>query len=48
VSIFEHGIFGNQYTTCGVAIALLLGCFVVYTPGLQVIAFVLGTATNEA
>jgi len=37
VSIFEHGIFGNHYTTYGVAIALCLGCFVVYTPGLQTI-----------
>jgi sodium/potassium-transporting ATPase subunit alpha len=35
VSIFEHGIFSNTYTNYSVVIALLLGCFVTYTPGLQ-------------
>lgn len=36
VSIFEHGILGNKHTTAGVCIAIALGCFVVYTPGIQV------------
>jgi hypothetical protein len=35
VSIFEHGIFTNSYINIGVIIAILLGCFVTYTPGLQ-------------
>ena len=35
VSIFQHGIFTNQMTNFGVILAILLGCFVVYTPGLQ-------------
>jgi len=35
VSIFEHGIFNNKVTNYGVVVALLLGCFVTYTPGLQ-------------
>jgi hypothetical protein len=35
VSIFEHGIFSNNYTNLGVVVALLLGCFVTYCPGLQ-------------
>lgn len=35
VSIFSHGIFSNQITNLGVVVALLLGCFVTYTPGLQ-------------
>ena len=33
VSIFQHGIFSNRVTNFGVIIALLLGCFVTYTPG---------------
>jgi hypothetical protein len=37
VSIFEHGIFTNSITNYGVVIALLLGCFLTYTPGLQTI-----------
>ena len=35
VSIFDHGVFSNTLTNYGVVIALLLGIFVVYTPGLQ-------------
>jgi len=35
VSIFEHGVFNNTVTNYGVVVALLLGCFVTYTPGLQ-------------
>ena len=35
VSIFQHGIFSNRITNFGVVIALLLGCFVTYLPGLQ-------------
>ena len=35
VSIFEHGIFGNRVTNAGVVIALLLGSFITYCPGLQ-------------
>ena len=37
VSIFQHGIFTNRITNIGVVIALCLGCFVTYLPGLQVI-----------
>lgn len=33
VSIFQHGVFSNRVTNFGVIIALLLGCFVTYTPG---------------
>lgn len=35
VSIFEHGVFTNMYTNFAVLIAVGLGCFVTYTPGLQ-------------
>ena len=35
VSIFEHGVFTNSITNIGVIAAICLGCFVVYTPGLQ-------------
>ena len=35
VSIFTHGVFSNSTTNFGVVVALLLGCFVAYTPGLQ-------------
>lgn len=35
VSIFEHGVFTNNITNIGVVVAIALGCFVVYTPGLQ-------------
>jgi len=37
VSIFNHGVFGNRITNMGVVLALLLGCFVTYTPGLQMV-----------
>jgi magnesium-transporting ATPase (P-type) len=37
VSIFSHGIFTNKITNWGVFIALGLGCFVTYCPGLQTI-----------
>lgn len=37
VSLFTHGVFGNRTTNFGVVIALLLGCFVTYTPGLQMV-----------
>ena len=35
LSIFEHGLFRNMFTNVGVLVALLLGCFVTYCPGLQ-------------
>lgn len=35
VSIFEHGLFGNTMSNYGIMIAVLLGCFVTYTPGLN-------------
>lgn len=35
VSIFEHGVFTNNITNIGVVVAIALGCFIVYTPGLQ-------------
>jgi sodium/potassium-transporting ATPase subunit alpha len=35
ISIFTHGIFSNKMMNYGVVIALCLGCFVVYVPGLQ-------------
>ena len=35
VSVFEHGLFGNRVTNAGFVIALLLGIFVTYCPGLQ-------------
>jgi hypothetical protein len=35
VSIFEHGFFCNPTANVGVLVAVALGCFVVYTPGLQ-------------
>lgn len=35
MSIFEHGIFTNRVTNYGVVIALLLGSFITYCPGLQ-------------
>jgi magnesium-transporting ATPase (P-type) len=34
-SIFEHGVFTNFKTNYGVALALSLGCFVIYTPGVR-------------
>jgi hypothetical protein len=34
VSIFQHGVFSNRVTNIGVVVALLLGCFVTYTPGM--------------
>eukprot|EP01034_Spumella_vulgaris_P024505 gene24505-30859_t len=37
VSIFEHGIFGNMYTNLAVPFAVIMGCFVIYTPGLDTI-----------
>jgi sodium/potassium-transporting ATPase subunit alpha len=40
VSIFEHGLFCNFWCNAGVCIAIGLGCFVVYTPG---IAYVVGS-----
>ena len=35
VSIFEHGLFSNMHQNIGVIIAIALGCFVVYCPGLR-------------
>jgi sodium/potassium-transporting ATPase subunit alpha len=35
VSIFQHGLFSNKTTNYGVVLAIILGCFVVYTPGIQ-------------
>ncbi|RYH05648.1 HAD family hydrolase [archaeon] len=40
VSIFEHGFFSNQVTNIGAVLAICLGCFVVYCPG---ISYVVGT-----
>ena len=37
VSIFEHGVFSNSVANYGVVIALLLGIFVAYTPGVRLI-----------
>ena len=34
VSIFEHGFFDNKQSVAGFIIAILLGIFVIYTPGL--------------
>jgi sodium/potassium-transporting ATPase subunit alpha len=34
VSIFEHGIFTNKVTNYGVIIAIAMGCFVSYCPGI--------------
>ena len=34
-SIFVHGMFTNAKTNFGVVIALCLGCFVIYTPGVR-------------
>eukprot|EP01039_Chlorochromonas_danica_P011218 gene11218-12512_t len=35
VSIFEHGFFDNRTTNFGVVLAIALGCFVVYCPGIR-------------
>lgn len=35
VSIFKHGIFSNVYSNYAVLVAILLGCFITYTPGVQ-------------
>jgi magnesium-transporting ATPase (P-type) len=35
ISIFKHGLFTNSKTNVGVLVALCLGVFVVYTPGIQ-------------
>jgi sodium/potassium-transporting ATPase subunit alpha len=35
VSIFQHGLWTNPYVTAGTAIAIALGCFVTYTPGIE-------------
>ena len=35
ISLSVHGVFTNLYTNIGVVVAILLGCFVVYTPGVQ-------------
>lgn len=35
VSIFEHGVFSNKVANYGFVIALLLGIFVAYTPGIR-------------
>jgi magnesium-transporting ATPase (P-type) len=35
VSLFTHGVFSNVYTNIGVVVAVLLGCFIVYTPGVR-------------
>ena len=40
VSIFTHGVFSNWITNFGVFIALGLGCFVTYTPGIQIIKYI--------
>ncbi len=37
VSIFSHGVFSNKVTNYGVVIAILLGCLVTYSPGIQTI-----------
>jgi sodium/potassium-transporting ATPase subunit alpha len=43
VSLFEHGMFTNNYTNWGTLGAVAIGCFVVYTPGVQSI-----TLTGDA
>lgn len=35
VSLVEHGMFTNNYTNWGTLGAVALGCFLVYTPGVQ-------------
>lgn len=35
VSIFHHGIFSNMYQNIGVIIGILLGCFLIYCPGVR-------------
>ena len=35
VSIFQHGFFCNMKSNIGIFIAICLGCFVVYTPGVE-------------
>jgi sodium/potassium-transporting ATPase subunit alpha len=35
VAIWDHGLFANKITNIGVCVAILLGCFVTYCPGLQ-------------
>ena len=37
VSIFEHGLFGNRHVNIAVCIAIGLGCFITYTPGISTI-----------
>eukprot|EP01040_Poterioochromonas_malhamensis_P012360 gene12360-13512_t len=37
VSMFQHGFFGNEVTNYGVLLAIGLGCFVAYTPGIRYI-----------
>jgi sodium/potassium-transporting ATPase subunit alpha len=37
ISIFEHGFFSNNVANYGVLIAIGLGCFVAYTPGIRII-----------
>jgi len=35
VSIFHHGVFSNMYQNIGVILAILLGCFLIYCPGVR-------------
>jgi len=37
ISVFEHGFFTNEVTNYGVLIAIALGCFIAYTPGIRMI-----------
>jgi magnesium-transporting ATPase (P-type) len=35
ISLFTHGFFTNSKTNVGVLVAVCLGIFIVYTPGIQ-------------
>jgi magnesium-transporting ATPase (P-type) len=37
ISLFKHGFFTNSKTNVGVLVALCLGVFIVYTPGIQTV-----------
>jgi magnesium-transporting ATPase (P-type) len=37
ISLFKHGFFSNSKTNVAVIVALCLGLFIVYTPGIQTV-----------
>lgn len=37
MSIFKHGLFRNQMANVGAVVAVILGCFVVYCPGINMV-----------